>query len=155
MMGQGGKLCLRAGCTYCGSKSEYNIFVTGIKLYLKVNCTTHSSLWADLGAIMMSSGPAELDFVNSRLNPVGIKPGQTVATAIQIDSAEMQSDIEPDDDKSIPSTESVFSCVENSDQFLLPCIISDKMMDAEEQQFNIDMDIIEPPLARPRTAPCD
>ncbi len=40
-----------------------------------VHCTTHSSLWADLGMIMMdgvadlNSGSAGLDFVNAKLNP--------------------------------------------------------------------------------------
>ncbi len=59
----------------------------------------------------------------------------------------MLTDIEPDDDKSIPLTESVFSCVENMDNFLYLCIISDEAMDAEEKEFNLDKDIIEPPLA--------
>ncbi len=62
---------------------------------------THSSLWADLGMIMMdgivdlSSGSAELDFINSTSNPVVIKPGQTVATATHVDSVEMLPDSEP------------------------------------------------------------
>ncbi len=74
----------------------------------QVHCTTHSSLWADLGTIMMDgivdlrSGSAELDFVNLTSNPVVIKPGQIVATAIKVDSVEMLPDIEPDNDKSIP-----------------------------------------------------
>ncbi len=59
----------------------------------------------------MSSGSAELDFVNSTSNMIFIKPGQIVATTIQVDSVEMLPDCEPDDDKSIPSSESVFSCV--------------------------------------------
>ncbi len=97
----------------------------------QVHCTTHSSLWADLGMIMMdgifdlSSGSAELDFVNSISNPVIIKPGQIVVTAKQVDSVEMLPDIESDDDKSIPSAESVFRCVEKKDNFLYPCIMSD------------------------------
>ncbi len=68
---------------------------------------SYSSLWADLGMIMMdgvtdlSSGSDELDFVNSTSIPVIIKPGQIVA--IQIDSFETLPDNEPDDDKSIPS----------------------------------------------------
>ncbi len=83
----------------------------------QVHCTTHFSLWADLGTIMMdgivdlSSASAELNFVNSTCNPFVIKPGQIMATAIQVDSVEMLPDIEPDDDKSIPSAESGFSCV--------------------------------------------
>ncbi len=58
----------------------------------QVLCMTHSSLWADLGLIMMdgvadlSSGSAGLKFVNSTSHPVVIKPGQIVATAIQVDS---------------------------------------------------------------------
>ncbi len=95
----------------------------------QVHCTTHSSVWADLSMIMMdgvanlSSGSAELDFVNATSNPVIIKPGQIVAMAVQINSVEMLPDIEPDDDKSIPSAESVFTCVEKRDNFLYPCII--------------------------------
>ncbi len=83
----------------------------------QVFCMTHSSLWADLGVIMMdgiadlSSGSAGLEFVNSTSNPVIIKPGQIVATAIQVDSVEVLPHSEPDDDKSIPSPEPVFSCV--------------------------------------------
>ncbi len=75
----------------------------------QVHCTTHSSLWADLGMVMMHgivylrSGSAELDFINSTSNLVVIKPGQIMATAIQVDSIEMLPDSEPDDDKSIPS----------------------------------------------------
>ncbi len=75
----------------------------------KVHCMTHSSLWADLGMIMMdgifdlSSGSAELDFVNSTSNLVVIKPGQIMETAIKVDSVEILPDSEPDDDKSIPS----------------------------------------------------
>ncbi len=78
---------------------------------------SHSSLWADLGMIMMDgivdlrSGSAELDFINSTSNPVIIKPGQIMVTAIEVDSFEMLRDSEPDDDKSIPSAKSVFSCV--------------------------------------------
>ncbi len=105
----------------------------------QAHCMTHTCLWADLGTIIMdgaadlSSGSAELDFVNSTSNTVVIKPGQIVATAIQVDSVEMLSDSEPDDDKSIPSTESVFSCEKRKDEFLYPCIVSDKAMDAEDR----------------------
>ncbi len=60
----------------------------------------------------------------------------------------MLPDIEPDDDNSIPSAESVFSCVKRKDEFLYPCIMSDEVMEAEEKEFDLDMDIIEPPLAR-------
>ncbi len=69
---------------------------------------THSSLWADLHAFMMdrvadlSSGSAGLELVNSTSIPVVIKPGQIVATAIQVDSVEMIPDSEPNDVKSIP-----------------------------------------------------
>ncbi len=124
----------------------------------QVHCMTHSSLWADLGMIMkdgivhLGSGSAELDFVNSTSNPVVIKPGQIIATAIQVDSVKMLPDIELDDNKSIPLAESVFSCVEKKDNFLYPCIVSDEAMDAEEE-FDLDMDIIKPPLARPQDIP--
>ncbi len=120
---------------------------------------TQSSLWADLSEIMMdgvadlSSSSAGLEFVNSTSNPVIIKPGQIVATAIQVDSVEMLPDSEPDDDKSIPSPEPVFSCVKRKDEFLYPCIVSDEAMEAEENEFDHDMDIIEPPLARPQEVP--
>ncbi len=69
-------------------------------------CTTHSNLWADLGAIMMdgvadlSYGSAELDFVNFTSYSVIIKPGQIVATATQVDSVEALQDSEPGYDKS-------------------------------------------------------
>ncbi len=75
----------------------------------QVHYTTNSSLWADLGMIMMDgivdlrSGSAELDFINSTSNLVVIKLGQIVATAIEVDSVEMLPDSEPDDDRSIPS----------------------------------------------------
>ncbi len=49
-------------------------------------------------------------------------------TAIQIDHLKMLPDNEPDDDKSIPSAESVFSCVEKQDNFLFPCIVSEEAM---------------------------
>ncbi len=94
----------------------------------------------------LSSGSVEFNFLNATSNPVIIQPGPIVATAIQIDSVEMLPDIEPDDDKSIPLTESVFSCVENMDIFLYPCIVSDEAIDAKEE-FDLDVDIIEPPLA--------
>ncbi len=125
----------------------------------QVLCMTHSSLWADLGVIMMdgvadlSSGSAGLEFVNSTSNLVVIKPGQIVATAITVDSVEMLPDSEPDDDKSIPSPEPVFSCVKRKDKFLFPCIVSDEAMEAEENEFDLDMDIIEPPLATPQEVP--
>ncbi len=121
----------------------------------QVLCMTHSSLWADLGTIMMdgiadlSSGSAQLDFANSTSNLVVIKPGQIVVTAIQVDSVEMLLDTEPDDDKSIPLTESILSCVDSPDILLYPCIVSDEAMDAEEEEFDLDMDIIKPPLGRP------
>ncbi len=102
------------------------------------------------GIADLSSGSAELDFVNSTSNLVVIKPGQIVATAIQIDSVEMLPDTEPDDDKSIPSNESIFSCIEKPDNLLYPCIISDEAMDAEEEEFDLDMDIVEAPLPRPQ-----
>ncbi len=125
----------------------------------QVHCTTHSILWADLGTIMMegmadlSSGSVELDFVNATSNPVVIKPGQIVVTAIQDDHVDMLPDIEPDDDKSIPSAESVFTCVEKPDNFLYPCIISDDAMDREEEEFDLDMEIVEAPLSRPQATP--
>ncbi len=45
--------------------------------------------------------------------------------------------------------------VKKTDNFMYPCIVSDKMMDAEEDQFELDMDIVETPLSRPRTIPRD
>ncbi len=36
---------------------------------------------------------------------------------------------------------------------MYPCIVSDEMMDAEEDQFNLDMDLVEAPLSRPMTIP--
>ncbi len=77
------------------------------------------------GIVDLRSGSAELDFLNSTSNPV-----------------EMLPDSKPDDDKSIPLAESVFSCVERK--------YEDAVMDAEEKEFDLDMDIIEPPLARPQ-----
>ncbi len=76
-----------------------------------------------------------------------------MATAIEVDSVEMLPDSEPDDGKSIPSAESVFSCVERKDELLYPCIVSEEVMNAEEKEFDLDMDIIEPPLARPQEIP--
>ncbi len=120
---------------------------------------THSSLWADLGMIMMDgivdlrSDSAELDFINSTSNLVVIKPGQIMVTAIEVDSVEMLPDSEPDDDKSIPSAESVFTYVKKKNKFLYPCIVSDEVIHAEEKEFDPDMDIIEPPLARPHEIP--
>ncbi len=99
------------------------------------------------GVADLSSGSAELDFINATSNSVIIKPDQIVATAIQIDSVEMLPDIEPDNDKLIPLTGSVFSCVEKMDNFMYPCIISDEIMDAEEQEFDLKMDIVEAPLS--------
>ncbi len=58
---------------------------------------THSSLWADLGAILMD-GVADL---SSGSEGLVIKPGQIVATAIQIDSVEVMLESEPDDDESM------------------------------------------------------
>ncbi len=57
-----------------------------------------------------------------------------MATAVQIDSVEMLPDIESDDDKLISSAESVFTCVENSNDFFYPCIISHEAMDREEEE---------------------
>ncbi len=102
------------------------------------------------GVADLSSGSAELDFVNSTSHPVVIKPGQIIATAMKVKSVEMLPDREPDDDKSIPSSEPVFSCTKREDEFLFSCIMSDEAMDAEEKEFDFNMDIIEPPLARPR-----
>ncbi len=65
----------------------------------------------------------------------------------------MLPDIEPDDDKSIPLTESVFSCVKRKDDFLYPCIVSDEVIDADEKEFDLDMDIIEPPVASSQELP--
>ncbi len=65
----------------------------------KVHCTTHSSLWADHGMIMidgivdLSSCSAELYFLNSTSSAVVIKQGQIVGTVIQVDSVEMLPDI--------------------------------------------------------------
>ncbi len=73
--------------------------------------------------------------------------------AIQVDSVEMRPDIEPVDDKSITSADSVFSCVEKKNNFLCPCIVSDEGMDVEKEEFDLDMDIVEPPLARPQDIP--
>ncbi len=98
----------------------------------------------------LSSGSAILDFVNSTSNPVVIKLSQILAMAIEVDSVEMLLDIEPDNDKSIPLAESVFSCVEKKDNFLYPCIMSDKVLDAEQEEFDLDMVILKPPLARPQ-----
>ncbi len=64
----------------------------------------------------------------------------------------MLTDIEPDDDKSIPLAESVFTYVERKDSFLYPCVVSDEAMDAEEE-FNLNMEIVEAPLARPKAIP--
>ncbi len=97
----------------------------------------------------LSSCSAQLGFVNSTSNLVVIKPDQVVAMAVQVDSVEMMPATEPDDDQSIPSTESVLSCVESLDNLLYPCIICDEAMDVEEGEFDLHMDIIEPPLARP------
>ncbi len=102
------------------------------------------------GVADLSSGSAQLEFVNSTSHPVIIKPCQIVATAIQVDSVEMLPDSEPDDDKSIPSPEPVLSCVKRKNEFLYPCIMSDEAMETEENEFDLDMDIIEPPLARPQ-----
>ncbi len=116
---------------------------------------THYSLWADFGMIMMdgivflSYGSTELDFVTS----IVIKQGQIVATAIEVDSVKMLPDIEPDDDKSIPSAESILSCVKRNDEFRYPCIVSDEAMDAEEKEFHLDMDIIESLYARAQVIP--
>ncbi len=101
----------------------------------------------------LRSGSAELDFVNATPNLVIIKQGQIVVTAIQVDSVEKLPDIEPDDDKSIPSVESVFTCVESPHDFLYTCIISDEVMNKEEEEFDLDMEIVEAPLSRPNVIP--
>ncbi len=49
----------------------------------------------------------------------------------------MLPDIEPYDHKSIVV-------------FQYPCILSDEALDAEEEEFDLDMEIIKPPLARPQ-----
>ncbi len=49
--------------------------------------------------------------------------------------------------------EPVFSCVKSKDEFLYPCIMSDEAMEAVENDFNLDMDIIDPPLDRPQKVP--
>ncbi len=105
------------------------------------------------GIADLSSGSMELDFINSTSYPVIIMPGQIVTAAIQVDFVETLLDSEPDNDKSIPSAESVFSCVERKDNFLYPCIMSDEAIDAEETDFDLDMDKIEPPLSRPQEIP--
>ncbi len=56
-----------------------------------------------------------------------------MATAIEVHSVEMLPDIKPEDDKSLPSAESVFSCVKIKDEFLYPCVMSDEAMVAEEK----------------------
>ncbi len=99
---------------------------------------TYSSLSADLGTIMMDSvadlrsGSAEVRFINATPNSFVIKPRQIVAIAMQVDFVEMQPDIEPDDDKLISSAESIFTCVENPNDFMYPCIILDEAIDREE-----------------------
>ncbi len=65
----------------------------------------------------------------------------------------MLPDSEPDNDKSIPSPEPVFSCVKREDDILYPCITLDEAMDAEEKELDLDMEIIHPPLARPQEVP--
>ncbi len=105
------------------------------------------------GVADLSSSSSELHFANARSSPVIIKPGKMVATAIQIDSVETLPDIQLDDDQSIPSAESVFSCVMEMDDFMYHCIISDEMMDAAKELFKFDMDIVEAPLLRPMAIP--
>ncbi len=87
------------------------------------------------------------DFIIATSNPVIIKPGQIIATAVQIDSVEMLPDMTPDDDKSIQLTESVFTCVEKRDNF------SDQVMEAEEEGFDLDMEIVEATLSSPKAIP--
>ncbi len=41
-----------------------------------------------------------------------------------------------------------YLCVERKGKFLYPCIMSDEAMDAEEKEFDLDMDIIKLALAR-------
>ncbi len=78
-----------SGCLICNLLKATTIEVAYAKRAMskrwdasQVHCTSHSSLWADLGMIMMDGIVAELDFVNSTSNPVVIKSGEIVATAI-------------------------------------------------------------------------
>ncbi len=88
----------------------------------QVLCTTHSSLWADLAIIMMdrvadlSSSSAELDFSTGH---------QTLSLSSQVKLWRhpymftlLKCCLTV---KSIPSTESVFSCVKRNDKFLYHC----------------------------------
>ncbi len=60
----------------------------------------------------------------------------------------MLPDIEPDGDQSILLAESVFGCGKKTDDFMYPCIVSDEMIDTDEDQFELDMDIVDTPLSR-------
>ncbi len=44
-------------------------------------------------------------------------------------------------------------CFKNMENFLYHCIVSDEARDDEEKEFDLNMDIIEPPLAWPRATP--
>ena len=124
-----------------------------------VHCTTHPNLWSELGTIVMdgvadlSSGSADLGFDNATSNPVVIKPGQIVATAVQIDSVEALPDIEPYDDINIPSSDPIFSSTRQKNEFVYPCITSDELMEKEDDEFELDMYIIEVPISCPRLTP--
>ncbi len=80
------------------------------------------------------------------------QPDQIIATSVQIDSVEMLLDIEPDEDKSIPLAESVFTCIKKCENVLYPCIVSDEVMDKEEE-FDLNIEIVEAPLSRPKAIP--
>ncbi len=51
----------------------------------------------------------------------------------------MQKYIEPEDDQLIPLSESM----EKMNKFMYACIISDVAIEAEEQEFDLDIDIVE------------
>ncbi len=76
-----------------------------------------------------------------------------MATAIEVDSVEILPDIELDNNKSNPSAQSFFCCDKKMDDFMHPCIVSDKMMDVGNDKFALDIDIVEAPLSRPRIIP--
>ncbi len=45
--------------------------------------------------------------------------------------------------------------MKREDEFLYLCIMSDEAMDAEDKEFDLNMDIIELPLARPHEVPSE
>ncbi len=45
--------------------------------------------------------------------------------------------------------------MKRKDEFLYPCIVSEEAMDAEEKEFDLDVEVIEPPLAMPQEIPRD